>query len=111
MKIARQSKAWVSRPPAAGPTAAPMAAAAAHSDVARPPRAAPASSGSDEHSSSAPPTPCTQRMATRTSRLWATPHPIEARPKSPMPASSARRELSRCASGMKASTPPMRARL
>ena len=35
MKIARQSKAWVSRPPAAGPTAAPMAAAAAHSDVAR----------------------------------------------------------------------------
>ena len=65
-KIARQSNAWVSRPPSAGPTAAPSAPAAVHhaAPLAPEPVSA-ASSGSEPASSSAPPRPCAARHATR----------------------------------------------
>ena len=99
-KIARQSNSWVSTPPAAGPTAAPRAAVAAHerrtAEALWLPRA---SSGSEELSSSAAPAPWTQRQTISVVRSPATPAPSEASPNTPRPVTSARRLASRDANG------------
>ncbi len=99
-------------PPIAGPTAAPRAAAAAQPTRADSPgRAAWANIGSDAHSSSAPPAPCTQRQTIRNHTALAAPEPIEASPNMPSPTISARFDPSREANGMTARAPAISARL
>jgi hypothetical protein len=79
----------------------PIAAAADHpSNGESPGRTVLASIGSDAHRRSPPPTPCTQRSATSTLMVLATPQPIEASPNNASPAISARIASSRLANGM-----------
>ena len=98
-KIARQSKACVSTPPRAGPSAAPNVPVSVHTVAPRlaEPVSAP-SAGSAPARSSAAPTPCTVRAATRNSRLSASAHAIEASRKTESPAARSEVTRTRCAS-------------
>ena len=82
-KIARQSNAWVSTPPSAGPSAPPITLAPAQS-AGRP------TSGSAPTRRSAAPAPCTVRAATSSQIPGATAHASDATRKIAVPASTSR---------------------
>jgi hypothetical protein len=86
-KIDCHETSSVSRPPTAGPSAAPAAPAVAHARVAE--RSEPYTAGissSAAQTAAAPPTACRQRAAISTPIDGASPHPRLATAKSPSPA-------------------------
>ena len=111
-KIARQSNACVRIPPSAGPIPAPSVPAAVQ--IATPRAFEPAnaaSTGSDPVSSSAPPSPWTERAAIRNPIEFASAHAIDAPRKTTDPAARSTFARTRCTTNTSSSAEAASTRL